>query len=105
MTLSAALDDRRFSPVGREETDIEVEISILSPMKRLADRRRFQVNRDGAYLRSAHLSGLLLPQVAENRGWTSEQFLSALARKAGAPDDIYDQPETKLYTFRAQVIE
>ncbi|MCP5119719.1 MAG: AMMECR1 domain-containing protein, partial [bacterium] len=97
--------DRRFSPVGREETDIEIEISLLSPMKRLVDRRRFQVNRDGGYLRSGHLSGLLLPQVAESRGWTSEQFLSALARKAGAPDDVYDQPETKLYTFRAQIVQ
>ena len=104
MTLSAALDDRRFSPVGRSETGIEIEISLLSPMKRISHRSRFRVNRDGAYLRSGYVSGLLLPQVAEDRGWSNEQFLDALVRKAGATSEIYGKPDTRLYVFRAQII-
>lgn len=105
MTLAAALDDRRFEPVATDEPDIEIEVSVLSPMKRISDPGRFRVGRDGAYLRAGVHSGLLLPQVAEGRNWTASQFLDALARKAGAPKNVYRKPGTRLSVFRAQVIE
>lgn len=104
MTLAAALDDSRFEPVGRNETGIEIEISVLSPFKRIADRSAFRVNEHGAVLHSGLHHGLLLPQVATERNWTAEQFFEALARKAGAGPHVYRDPATRLYVFRAQII-
>ncbi len=104
MTLAAALEDTRFEPVRPDEKGIELEISVLSPMKLLADRSRFRVGRDGGYLKCSGLSGLLLPQVGEERNWSTEEFLTALARKARLPKEVYNDPEARLYVFRAQVI-
>jgi uncharacterized protein (TIGR00296 family) len=104
MTLAAALEDSRFAPLRPEETGIEIEISVLSPMKRLAGAGGFRIGRDGAYLRAGGLSGLLLPQVAEGRDWTAKDFLGALARKARLSPDVYRDPQSRLYVFRAQII-
>lgn len=105
LTLAAALEDTRFPPVRPEETGLEVEISILSPMKWLPEPSRFRVYRDGGYLRTATRSGLLLPQVAEGRSWTARDFLNALAQKAGCSPQVYDDPQTRLFVFRAQIIQ
>ncbi len=105
MTLAAALEDTRFEPLSPEERGIELEISVLSPMKRLPDRSRFRVGIDGGYLKADGASGLLLPQVAEGRNWTAGEFLSALARKAGLSPSVYADPATRLYIFRAQIIQ
>ena len=104
MTLAAGLQDTRFAPLRPDETDIDIEISVLSPMKPLPDRSRFRVGIDGGYLKVDGHAGLLLPQVAENRDWTRDQFLSALARKTGVPGSAYDEPGARLYVFRAQII-
>ena len=104
MTLAAALDDSRFEPVGREETGIEIEISVLSPFKRIPDRSAFRVNEHGAILHAGVHQGLLLPQVATERNWTAEQFFEALARKAGTGSQVYRDPGTRIYVFRAQII-
>jgi len=104
MTLAAALEDSRFDPLGREERGIDLEVSVLSPMKRLVNVERFRAGRDGGCLKAGGLSGLLLPQVAEGRAWTSREFLQALARKTGVAESVYRDPEARLYVFRAQVI-
>ena len=105
MTMAAALGDSRFEPLRIDESGIDIEVSILSPMKLLADPARFRVARDGGYLKLGGLSGLLLPQVAEDRDWDASEFLQALARKAHLTDSVYDDPSTRLYVFRAQVIQ
>jgi AmmeMemoRadiSam system protein B/AmmeMemoRadiSam system protein A len=103
LALAAALDDTRFSPVEPGETDLDIEISVLSPMKRIASLDEFRVNEHGALLESGLNHGLLLPQVATERGWTAKQFLEALARKAGASRDVYRDASTRIYVFRAQI--
>jgi len=104
MTLAAALDDSRFEPVSRSETGLQIEISVLSPFKRIADRSAFRVNEHGAVLHAGVHHGLLLPQVAAERNWTAEQFFEALARKAGVGPQAYRDPATRLFVFRAQII-
>lgn len=104
LTLAAALEDRRFPPLQPEETGIEVEISILSPLKRIPDRSGFRVNEHGALLNARGHQGLLLPQVATERGWDAERFFQALAMKAGVGPEVYSDPSTRLYVFRAQII-
>ena len=104
LTLTAALEDTRFAPVRRGEADLELEVSVLSPMKRIASPDEFRVNEHGALLEAGMNHGLLLPQVATERHWTAGQFLDALLRKAGASRDAYRDPATRLYVFRAQII-
>lgn len=104
MTLAAALEDTRFEPLRPDEEGIDIEISVLSPLKRLTDYSRFRVGRDGGHLKIGGLSGLLLPQVAEGRGWTADDFLDALARKTRVDRDVYGDPTARFSVFRAQVI-
>lgn len=104
MTLAAALDDPRFAPVKAEDQDLEIEISLLTPMKRILDRAALQAGVHGAVLEVRGRRGLLLPQVASERGWDRDRFLQALAMKAGVPLEALDDPEARLYVFRAQVI-
>lgn len=104
MTLAAALEDSRFDSLRPEERDVSVEISVLSPMKRLPDTSRFRVNLNGGYLKAKGSSGLLLPHVAKGRSWTSQNFLHALAHKTGVDKDVYEDPDTRLFVFRSQSI-
>jgi AmmeMemoRadiSam system protein A/AmmeMemoRadiSam system protein B len=104
MTLAAALDDSRFEPVSRGEAGLELEISVLTPPKLLRGRDGFRVGEHGGILEAGYHHALLLPQVATERNWSAEQFLAALAHKAGAPRGVYDDPDTRLSVFRAQII-
>jgi MEMO1 family protein len=102
-TLRAALDDPRFPTVLGVEGEIEIEISILSPMKPIPDARAFSIGRHGATLDTGARQALLLPQVAKSRDWTAEQFLSALSVKAGLGTRGYQSPGARLSVFQAQV--
>ncbi len=104
LTLAAALEDTRFAPLRQGEEDVELEVSVLTPMKRIASLDEFRVNEHGALLEAGLNHGLLLPQVATERNWTAKQFLDALARKAGASRDAYRDSSTRVYVFRAQII-
>jgi AmmeMemoRadiSam system protein B/AmmeMemoRadiSam system protein A len=104
LTLSAALEDTRFDPVTPGESDLEIEISVLSPMKRIGSLEQFRVNQHGALLESGHDRALLLPQVAAERNWRADQFFEALARKAGVSREVYRDPAARLFVFRAQII-
>jgi hypothetical protein len=105
LALSAALEDSRFRPVKPGEAGLEVEISVLSPFKWVADASAFRVNEHGALLDSGLNHGLLLPQVATERNWTARQFLDALAHKAGVSGKVYGDASTRLYVFRAQILD
>lgn len=101
--LSAALDDNRFDPLRRSEP-VDIEISILTPFKRVRSRDQVLAGEHGAYLEWGSQAGLLLPKVASERDWNTSQFLTALARKMGLPDSIYQEPSARLSVFRAQVL-
>jgi AmmeMemoRadiSam system protein A len=104
LALASALEDSRFDPVRPGESDLEVEISLLTPMKRLANLEQFRVDEHGAMLETEYGSGLLLPQVATERGWSAKQFLEALTRKAGVARDAYRDPGARIEVFRAQIL-
>jgi AmmeMemoRadiSam system protein A len=105
MTLAAAMDDPRFSPAGRTPGGIDIEISIMTPMKRVRDVAGFRVGVDGAFLQHGWHRGILLPQVGRGPGWTAARFLDALARKAALGPGAHEAPGVRLSTFRAQIIE
>jgi AmmeMemoRadiSam system protein A len=101
--VSAATADPRFAPLTPEELEeISIEISVLSPLKRLTDMEEIEVGRHGLLVAAEGTSGLLLPQVATEEGWTRQEFLRAVCRKAGLPEDAW-QRGAALYTFTAIV--
>lgn len=103
MAISAAFKDPRFSPLTREELDlIEIEISVLSPLKR-GSIEEIEIGKHGVYLIRGIYRGVLLPQVPVEYGWDKKTFLEHLCMKAGLPPDCYEEEDTEFYLFTAEV--
>ncbi len=101
--VDAACSDPRFEPVAPGELDgLKIEISLLGPLYP-CEPEQVVVGNHGLYLRSDHGSGLLLPQVAVERGWTGEQFLQQLRKKAGLGETPTSTEQ--LWCFRAVVFD
>jgi AmmeMemoRadiSam system protein A len=103
LTLSAALDDPRFSPAAAQEGPIDIELSILTPMRRKRRTDGFQLGRHGAMIRLGTRLGLLLPQVAPERGWSAVEFWRSLARKGQMDPMAWCDPRARLDLFEAQI--
>ncbi|MHB9027741.1 MAG: AmmeMemoRadiSam system protein B, partial [Candidatus Latescibacterota bacterium] len=104
MTRAAALEDPRFRPVRPEELpDIDFEISVLTPIRRVNDVREIVVGRDGIIITRGYNRGLLLPQVATEYGWDRETFLEQTCGKAGLPKDAWKDRTTVIEAFSAEV--
>ena len=100
----ASSKDPRFPPMIREELkDMEVEISIISPLTPLKDIRDIEIGKHGLFIVSGQNSGLLLPQVATAFGWDKKTFLEQVSQKAGLQKDAWK--EAKLYIFTADIIK
>ena len=105
MAIESATGDPRFEPVTKEDLkDIEIEISVLSPLKKIEDVDEFQLGTHGVLVKKGWSQGVFLPQVAEETGWNKEEFLSNLcAHKAGLPADAWKDAKTEKYIFSALV--
>lgn len=103
MAKAAAFEDPRFPKVSLEELkDIDIEISVLTPMKRIHSIDEFILGKHGIYMRKGYHAGTFLPQVAEEINWTKEEFLGHCAQdKAGIGWDGWKSAE--LYTYEAIV--
>ena len=103
MARAAAFEDPRFLPVRREELDdIDIEISVLTPMRRIHSLDEFQLHRHGIYIRKGRRSGTFLPQVADQVNWTKEEFVGHCSQdKAGIGWDGWKDAE--LYVYEAIV--
>jgi AmmeMemoRadiSam system protein A len=107
MAKASATGDPRFfaDPITADELgQLDVEISVLSPLKRTDDPLSLRLGTDGIYIKAKGTSGCFLPQVATETGWSKEEFLSyCCAHKAGLPADAWEKPETEVYLFTAEV--
>jgi AmmeMemoRadiSam system protein A len=104
MAVAAAFQDPRFPPLRKEELqDLKVEISVLTPLRRVADVGEIEVGTHGLYIRRGGRAGLLLPQVATEWRWDRDTFLKETCRKAGLAPDAWRDPETEIYLFSADV--
>ena len=103
MARAAAFEDPRFMPVTKDELDnIDIEISVLTPMRRIESLDEFELHRHGIYIRKGYRSGTYLPQVADEVNWTKEEFVSHCAQdKAGIGWDGWRDAE--LYVYEAIV--
>jgi AmmeMemoRadiSam system protein B/AmmeMemoRadiSam system protein A len=104
MAEAAALRDPRFTPVTeRELPDLEIEISVLTPLRKITDVREIEVGKHGIYILKGWLSGLLLPQVATEYGWDRQTFLEHTCQKAGLPSNAWKDKDTEIYIFSADI--
>jgi AmmeMemoRadiSam system protein A len=104
MAIQAAFRDPRFSPLQKKEwDDIDIEISVLTPMKEIRDINEIEVGVHGLYIEKGPYSGLLLPQVATEHSWDRLTFLENTCYKAGLPKDAWKSKDTRIYLFSADV--
>lgn len=108
--VSAATEDPRFPPVRAAELSaLMVEVSVLTvpvPVRAThpeALLRELQVGRDGLIVDGYGTSGLLLPQVAPEQGWSPEELLDGTCEKAGLPPRAWRDPKVKVRRFEAEV--
>ncbi len=101
--ITAAVGDPRFLPMTIDELiEVDIEVSILSPMERIDTIDAIEVGRDGLLIIKHSARGLLLPQVGAERGWSREKFLAETRRKAGlGPGDWKDG--ATIFRFTAHV--
>ncbi len=105
MAIEAATGDPRFRRLSPGDIEkIDIEISALSPLKRVNSADEITIPGNGVIVRQGSRSGVYLPQVADETGWNKEEFLTSLCgSKAALPPDAWKDPKTELYTFTAEV--
>jgi AmmeMemoRadiSam system protein A len=100
---AAALEDPRFRPVQPQElAEIEIELSILSPLEEIT-LERIEIGRHGLFVTQGGVRGLLLPQVATQYGWTPLRFLEETCAKAGLERSAWSAAGTRVEAFTAEV--
>ncbi len=104
MAVQAAFHDPRFEPVSQREWDaIEIEISVLSPLKKINNIEEIEVGVHGIFIEKGFYSGLLLPQVATENNWDRDTFIEYTCLKAGLSRDAWKGKDTNIYIFSAEV--
>ena len=105
MAVAAAFQDPRFISVTKNDIDsMDIEISALSPMKKINDHNKIQVGTHGVMVKKGVRGGVYLPQVAIETGWNKEEFLNSLCeQKAGIPRDSWKTGDCDIYIFTAEV--
>jgi len=104
MAIAASTKDPRFTPVMEHELpDLHLEISVMSPLRKVDSPDEVQVGVHGILMKHGFRSGLLLPQVATEHKWDRQTFLEHTCFKAGLSKNEWKDPETEIYVFSAQV--
>ena len=108
--VKSAVRDPRFSPVKKAELDdIDIEISVMTPLQPLDDYKKIRLGTDGVIIKKGYYQAVYLPQVATETGWNLGQFLGSLCQKAGLPSNSYlpaqnkDDEKMEFLIFQAQV--
>jgi len=109
MAYSSSQYDPRFEDqriTAGELKDLDIEISVLSELKKTGDPLSLELGKHGIYITKGRQSGCFLPQVATETGWTKEEFLSyCCMHKAGLRPNAWKEPNTEVYLFTAEIIE
>lgn len=103
MAIAASTEDYRFSRVVADELKlIDLEISVLSPLKLIKSIDEIELGKHGIYIKKGNRGGTFLPQVATETGWTKEEFLGHCAEdKAGL--GWYGWKDADIYIYSAIV--
>jgi len=104
MSIAAAFEDPRFPPLDKNEiNDIEIEISVLSPLETILDTTQIEVGTHGLIIEQGLMRGLLLPQVATEYDWDVLTFLEQTCQKAGLLANAWKDESTKIQIFSAEI--
>lgn len=102
----AAIQDPRFPPLTKNEFNlIDIEISVLSPMKKISEYNEIKIGEHGLLVEEGFNRGLLLPQVATENNYTVQQFLTSICMKAGLSHDLWQKKKLNLKVFTALVFD
>ncbi|MBU4199109.1 MAG: AmmeMemoRadiSam system protein A [Verrucomicrobia bacterium] len=102
--INAAMEDFRFSPVQPVELPrLEIDVSILSPIRNITSLDEFKLGQMGIILEKGMRRAVFLPEVAVEQGWTKEKTLSHLSQKAGLPPDAW-QKDARFQVFESVVL-
>jgi AmmeMemoRadiSam system protein A len=102
-SVNSAVRDHRFNPVSSDElSDIELEISALTPSRQIHSHKEIEIGKHGVVFTKGYYSSVFLPQVAPEQGWDVEETLSHLAMKAGLPANAWKEG-AELMVFEAIV--
>jgi AmmeMemoRadiSam system protein B/AmmeMemoRadiSam system protein A len=100
----AALRDPRFRPVSVAElSQLQYEISVLSPLRRVTDIQQIKVGEHGLLMKNGEYEGLLLPQVPVEQKWDRQKFLEETCIKAGMRSACWKDEDTDIFMFTAVV--
>lgn len=106
MALAAAFQDPRFPPVTAEElAELELEISLLTPMRQVTRVEEIEVGKHGLFIERGPSRGLLLPQVATECRWDRTTFLEQTCYKAGLPPNAWKELGTRISVFSAEIFK
>lgn len=107
MAIAAATEDSRFESVTlKEMEDLEIEISVLTPKRRINNADEFLPGKHGIYIKKGGRAGTFLPQVGVETGWSREELLGHCARdKAFIGWDGWKDKDAELYVYEAIVFE
>jgi AmmeMemoRadiSam system protein A len=106
VAVKSALEDPRFPPVGPDEINkIEIEISVLSPLRKIKDIDEIEIGRHGLMMKKGWNRGLLLPQVATEHNLNKKEFLEHTCIKAGLSSDCWKDEDVEIYIFTADVFK
>jgi hypothetical protein len=104
MAEQAAFHDPRFPPVRADEVDdLKIEISVLTPLRKIDSKDEIEVGKHGIVIVRDSSVGLLLPQVATEYGWDRIEFLENCCLKASLPRESWQDKGTDIYVFSADV--
>jgi MEMO1 family protein len=108
MAVAAATQDYRFfdNPITQTEMkEIDVKISILSPLRKIQSIDEIEIGKHGIWVRMGGKSGTYLPEVATEMGWNRIQFLeSCCEEKAGLPADAWKNG-ADIYIYSSQILK
>ena len=103
--LSSAFEDHRFPALTKDEYNkVDIEITVLGPMKKINNISEIKLGKHGIYIKKDFRAGTMLPQVPIEYGWTVEEFLGYTSRdKAGIGWDGWETAE--IYIYEGLVLE
>ena len=100
--IIAGTRDHRFPPIRSSELpELNCGISLLHSFEDAKDCLDWEVGKHGIRLFIDGYSATYLPEVASEQGWTKEETLESLARKAGYPkrfdSSLYSRARVQRY--------
>lgn len=108
--LRTATEDSRFPTISLTELPyLQVDVSLLHNFQTVEQRgearvQAVEVGRHGLQIRREGAAGLLLPSVATEHGYQSEEFLRQVCLKAGLPATAWEDDNATLQTFETRSI-